>query len=259
MEAHQLENESEVEFKRHLMEQLNNHPIVANNTFTKQFETGDFSLAQLELFTVQFSVFSNLFLVAQLKKTLNAPTLSSQRKSKEILANEIGVSYKTNGSIEGGRFQFRAAHFEWLLDFAESVGLKFQQLGRRGHGSATTLHFTDTLENLLGSEDPSISAGASFALENWAANGFWKELINGLNAFSSLNGHELNIKFFTFHDAVEDTHAQHTHEELCELLAGDEFQLDKDKFQKAGLETLDALKVFWEGLKIKEEISLTQK
>ena len=42
----------------------------------------------------QFSVFSQLFLVAQLQKIINAPTLEEMRDGKEILANEIGVVFK---------------------------------------------------------------------------------------------------------------------------------------------------------------------
>ena len=43
---------------------------------------------------MQFSVFSNLFLLAQLNKVINSPTLEGAREGKEILANEIGVVFK---------------------------------------------------------------------------------------------------------------------------------------------------------------------
>ena len=39
----------------------------------------------------QFSVFSNLFLLAQLNKVINAPTIEEMREGKEILANEVRI------------------------------------------------------------------------------------------------------------------------------------------------------------------------
>ena len=56
---------------------------------------------QARAFLIQFSVFSNQFLVAQLQKVLNAETLEEMRASKEILANEIGVGFR--GGQECGR------------------------------------------------------------------------------------------------------------------------------------------------------------
>ncbi len=82
-------------------------------------------------FLVQFSVFSNLFMQAQLLKAINSPTLEAMRTSKEILLNELGVVFRskkkatdetdaalvaTEGTVDGGTFRFPAAHFsEWLL------------------------------------------------------------------------------------------------------------------------------------------------
>ena len=44
-------------------------------------------------------------------------------------------------------------------------------------------HFCDELLRIYGSEDPSTAEGASYAVEHWAAAGFWKELIAGLEAY----------------------------------------------------------------------------
>src|SRR5262249_3478243 len=153
-------------------------------------------------FVRQFSVFSHLFLVAQLKKIINAGNLESYRASKEILANEIGVIFRrpgqalggadsltdsekdlsadpelvsTEGTVDGGTLKFKAGHFEWLLRIGEQLGLKFTDLGKRKHGTPATLFFCDELERLYGSEDANIGEGASFAVENWAAAGFWKQ------------------------------------------------------------------------------------
>src|SRR5581483_11695523 len=129
--------------------------------------------------------------------------------SKEILMNELGVVYNagkpavseadvdpalvsTTGTVQGGRFRFEAAHFEWLLRFAKPLGLTFDDLGKRRHGTATTLHFCDELFRLYGSDDYNEAQGAAFAVENWAAAGFWKELIVGLQKFSKTSGTELS-------------------------------------------------------------------
>src|SRR5438132_1107867 len=135
--------------------------------------------AELRLFFRQFSVFSNQFLVAALLKVINAPTLQQARASKEILMNELGVIYRkanqpaatsnnrsdeekdhegdpelvsTEGTVDGGIFRFRAAHFEWLCGVGEGLGLAFDDLGKRKHGRPSTLKFCDELIRLYGSE-----------------------------------------------------------------------------------------------------------
>jgi len=245
------------------------HPIVLDNSYTAWFSKGEVSLANLRYFTVQFSVFSNLFIIAQLKKMLNANSLESMRSAKEILANEIGVIFNGNnrpdvkaglsndqefdpnlvsaeGSIDGGIFRFKAAHFEWLLQFAEALGLEFNEIGKRWHGSPTTLFFCDELARLYGSEDPSIAAGASFAIENWAAAGFWQELEDGLKKIKNDRLPELPIAFFTWHNRLEAQHATHTHEELAKVFDLPDF--DRQKFLEGGREMLTSLAVFWNGL-----------
>ncbi len=244
------------------------HVIIANNRYTAWFEKGGFDRDELRHFVTQFSVFSNHFIVAQLLKTINAPTLEAMHASKEILMNELGVSFHTpgrqapsridsgadaeepvesEGTVEGSTFRFSAAHFEWLLKLARHLGLEFKDLGKRKHGTKTTLFFVDELARIYGSEDPSIALGASFAVENWAAAGFWKELIRGLQVFKKRELPALPLGFFTWHDMVEDQHAKHTWSELEEeFFAGDE--VDEDKFIRGGVGMLDGVRAFWEGL-----------
>lgn len=246
------------------------HPIVVNNRFTQWFAKGDVSLPQLRHFTIQFSVFSNLFLIAQLKKMLNADSLESMHQAKEILANEIGVVFNhkgkqatasnpnnkdqegdpefvsTEGSVEGGTFRFGAAHFEWLLKFGKPLNLGFDDLGKRRHGTKSTLFFCDELSRLYGSEDASIAAGASFAIENWAAAGFWQELEDGLLKIRQTQVPDLSLAFFAWHNRLEAQHAAHTQEELKEIF--DDPRFDRAKFLEGGKEMLEGLAVFWNGL-----------
>src|SRR5690606_26878111 len=80
-------------FKARLERDVLRHPVIVANPYTPWFRRGEFDDAHARAFLVQFSVFSNQFLVAQLMKMLNADTLEEMRESKEILANEIGVGF----------------------------------------------------------------------------------------------------------------------------------------------------------------------
>src|SRR5262249_15594053 len=143
---------------------------------------------------------------------INAPSLEQMRAGKEILMNELGVVYRKTGqsvsagggagngarseeqkelegdpelvniegTVDGSIYRHRAAHYEWMLGVGEPLGLGYDDLGKRRHGRPTTLHFCDELARLYGSEDGQIAEGASFAVENWAAAGFWQELEDGL-------------------------------------------------------------------------------
>lgn len=234
---------------------VHHHPVVVDNSYTRWFAGGGASLEEVRHLTVQFSVFSHLFIEAQLRKVINAPTLESYRAGKEILMNELGVLFNgpldrdgvaTDGSVDGSRFRFNAAHFEWLLRFAEPLGLGFADLGKRRHGTATTLHFCDELLRIYGSDDPSEAEGASYAVEHWAAAGFWKELIAGLRGVRERENIDLPLGFWTWHDRVEDQHAAHTSDELAVACGTAGF--DAECFVRAGVEMLDAVKVFWDGL-----------
>ena len=39
-----------------------------------------------------------------------------------------------SGTVEGGVYKHRAAHFEWLVDVGSSLGLSFEEMGKRRHG-----------------------------------------------------------------------------------------------------------------------------
>jgi hypothetical protein len=248
------------------------HRIITDNAYTRWFREGKATDQELRHFVRQFSVFSNQFLIAALLKVLNAPSLEQARASKEILMNELGVIYRKpgqpaarpnlseeekeregdpdlvspEGTVDGGLFRFRAAHFEWLCGIGEALGLSFQDLGKRKHGRPSTLHFCDELQRLYGSEDGQIAEGASFAVENWAAAGFWQELEDGLRHIRDTRLPRLKIAFFTFHNRLEAQHAGHTMEELEDVFFSPEFS--REKFFQGGREILEAVAAFWDGL-----------
>ena len=241
------------------------HKVITRNEYTQWFCEAQLSKEEVRHFLVQFSVFSNLFLLAQLNKCINAPSVEAMHASKEILMNELGVVFRsrtgkkteavgdvepdlvgTEGTIEGSTFRFAAAHFEWLLRMTSHVGLTHQEVGKRRHGTSSTLFFCDELFRLYGSDDPHIGLGASFSVENWAAAGFWKELMRGLENFKKREAPAMPLAFFNWHDKVEDQHKAHTWEELQEQYF--HMDLNEDKFFKGGMAMLDGVWAFWDGL-----------
>jgi hypothetical protein len=252
---------------------LLHHRIITDNAYTRWFQGGEATDGELRHFVRQFSVFSNQFLVAALQRVINAPSLTQARAAKEILLNELGVIYRkpgrdipdgaerddeqkdregdpelvsTEGTVDGGTFRFRAAHFEWLLAVGQALGLGFDDLGKRRHGRPYTLRFCDELIRLFGSEDAQVATGASFAVENWAAAGFWQELEDGLLSIKAARLPDLRVAFFTWHNRVEAQHAGHTLEELEEVFFEPGFA--RDRFFRGAAEVLDAIAVFWDGL-----------
>ena len=276
-------------FKETVDRELMHHPVVVDNAYTAWFAAGRVPLDHLRHFTVQFSVFSNQFLLAALHRVINAGTLEAAHESKEILMNELGVIYvdperarprprpfdaghihvepgrarpdvrsgdadqegdpalvSTTGTVEGGTFRYRAAHFEWLLRFGAALGLRFDDMGKRRHGDRSTLFFCDELFRLYGSDDYNEAMGASFAVENWAAAGFWKELIAGLERVKAEQVPALPLAFFTWHDKLEANHRDHVWHELRACYDSPSFE--DEAFIAAGVTMLDAVRTFWDGL-----------
>ncbi len=255
-------------FRARVDELVARHAVVTDNRYTQWFARGEAGRGELRHLTVQFSVFSHLFVEAQLRKVINAADLDTYRSGKEILLNELGVVFNsagrsaatnnaaapdadpdlvaTEGTIDGGRFRFGAAHFEWLLRFARPLDLGFDDVGKRRHGTAATLFFCDELLEVYGSDDAATAEGASYAVEHWAASGFWKQLIAGLEAFKARECSNLPLAFWTWHDKVEDQHAAHTADELLEAYAQPWF--DEDRFLAGAMRMLDGVRVFWDGL-----------
>jgi len=252
-------------FKQRIKEELFTHPVITNNLYCEWFADARLTKSDVVFFTKQFSVFSNQFTIAQLHKVINAGTLDEMHDAKEILLNELGVLFKKEegkiddlvdpqyvgieGSVENSTFRFKAAHFEWLLAFAKPLGLEFEDIGKRKHGTPYTLHFCDELIRLYSNENHIVGAGASFAVENWAASGFWKQLIQGLEKFSEKQEERLPLAFFTWHDKLESQHASHTWNELKELYFGKE-KFDEATFINAGIEMLNGVQAFWTGLQL---------
>jgi len=126
------------------------------------------------------------------------------------------------------------------------LGLTFDDMGKRRHGIPSTLHFCDELFRLYGSDDYNEAMGASFAVENWAAAGFWKELISGLERIKTREVPDLPLAFFTWHDKIEGQHKSHVWDELRECYESPKFR--EEPFIRTGIKMLDGVRAFWDGL-----------
>ena len=132
-------------FNARVDEVVHAHPVVVDNRYTRWFARGEATREEVRHLTVQFSVFSHLFVEAQLRKVINAADIESYRAGKEILTNELGVVFNgrvddegvaTDGTVDGSFYRHAAAHFEWLLRFAKPLGLEFSDLGKRRHATS---------------------------------------------------------------------------------------------------------------------------
>src|SRR5262249_54323949 len=95
-----------------------------------------------------------------------------------------------------------------------------------------------------GNPDTQVAEGASFAVENWAAAGFWQELEDGLSRIKRSRLPELRLAFFSWHNRVEQQHAGHTMEELEEVFFSPD--MAPERFFQGGGEVLAAAATFGE-------------
>lgn len=249
--------------REELVAKVLQHEVVVNNPYTKWFKLGNANTEQLRDLVIQFSVFSNHFIPLEAKRMVNAATEEEEREARAILGSEIGVSIDAaTGDIEGHKFSHDAAHIKWLRDIGESLGLDRNQLGKWALGSESTHRFLRELEDVYGSHDNNIGAGASFAIESWAgcgigdgeeaeSNNFWRELISGLETYNQKNRTRLGLPplktgFFKFHFGLESGHVANVSNELEQVLVRPDF--DRKQWEYGAFHALNAILIFWKGL-----------
>ena len=89
--------------------------------------------------------------------------------------------------------------------------------------------------------------GASFAVENWAAAGFWKELIAGLEKIKATKRARPAARLL--HLARQDRGpAQASTRGTSFDACYDSPKFREEPFIRAGVTMLDGVKVFWDGL-----------
>ena len=203
------------------------HPIVASNRYLERFSQGvTFEQARHEL--QQFSVFAAQFDVAQAKLVANAPSDEAYRERLKVLLNEKGIPYEHG--FEGeltGHWSMETVHFTWLRNMAAGLGLKFEDLGKIWIGLPGTKAFVDATFRSYASTDQNTALGASFGIENWAANNLWKPWIAGMKKLNATLEKSVPLGYLTYHDSEEEHHSQATLDELLENFSRPWFDADK--------------------------------
>lgn len=203
------------------------HPIIASNNYLKRFAQG-VNLPQARHELQQFSVFGLQFDVAQAKLVANSPTEESYQERLKVLLNEKGIPYEDG--FEGeltGRWSPATVHFRWMQNTAEGLGLKFEDLGKIWIGLPGTKKFVDATFNYYASTDQNIALGASFAIENWAANSLWTPWIAGMKKLNAQLDKPVDLGYLTYHEKQEEHHSQATIDELFENFQEPFFDAEK--------------------------------
>jgi hypothetical protein len=207
------------------------HPIIASNNYLKRFSQG-VTLAQARHELQQFSVFGLQFDVAQAKLVANAPTLDAYWERLKVLLNEKGIPYQDG--FEGeltGQWSPATIHFSWMQTTARGLGLAFEDLGKIWIALPGTKKFVQATFDNYASTDPNIATGATFAIENWAANALWTPWIAGMKKLNATLPKQVDLGYLTYHEAQEAHHSQATLDELL-----DDFQepwFDAERFLSA--------------------------
>jgi hypothetical protein len=191
-------------------------------------------------------VFALQFDVAQAKLVANAPSWEAYKERLKVLLNEKGIPY-TDG-FEGeltGNWSPATVHFHWLMNTAKGLGLGFEDLGKIWIGRPGTRQFVECTFNTYASTDRNTALGASFAVENWAANSLWTQWIAGMQKLNATLERPVDLGYLTYHEKQEEHHSQATIDELYETFLSPDF--DHDTFF-AGAETIlsDGVQVYYE-------------
>jgi hypothetical protein len=203
------------------------HPIIASNNYLDRFSRGvTFAQARHEI--QQFSVFGLQFDVAQAKLVANAPTREAYEERLKLLLNEKGIPYQDG--FEGeltGQWSLATVHFTWMQNTARGLGLTFEDIGKIWIALPGTRRFVDATFNYYGSPDQNVAAGASLAIENWAANNLWTPWIGGMRRLNETLDRPVDLGYLVYHEAQEAHHSQATLDELFENFQEPWFDADR--------------------------------
>lgn len=250
-----------VELQHRIDDELLQHPLIRQNPYMEWFQRGEMSLAQLRSFVVQLSVFANSFVLAMLKRMIESGTLIQMRATKEILLNELGVSYRPSpagggqavevstslGTVDGGTFHHDTAHLEWLVDLGRVLGLEYEDLGRPHHGTEGTRHLSNELFRLYGSGDEQVAMAANYIVKQVGFAGIWSQALEGLQHYNARRDtRPVPLDFFQWQTRAESLRAENVQATLEEYFFS--LDLNEDRFIQAGKEMLEAFAMFWNDL-----------
>jgi hypothetical protein len=213
-------------------ERILSHPIIANNRYLQRFAQG-VTLSQARHELQQFSIFAAQFNAAQAQLVANAPTFEAYQERLNVLLNEEGIPYQEG--FEGeltGQWRLETVHFTWLRNMGAGLGLEFDDLGKIWLARPGTKAFVDAIFKYYANTDQNYAQGASFAIENWAANSLWEPWIAGMKKLNATLPAPVDLGYLTYHDLEEKHHSQATIDELFETFSEPWF--DAEKFLTAG-------------------------
>lgn len=217
------------------------HPIVAGNRYLTRFAEGvTFAQARHEL--QQFSVFAAQFDVAQAQLVANAPTFEAYLERLKVLLNEKGVPYENGFEGElSSHWSLDTVHFTWMRSMADGLGLQFEDLAKIWIAHSGTKAFVEATFQSYASTDQSTALGASFGIENWAANSLWKPWIAGMRKLNGTLSRPVNLGYLTYHNLEEEHHSQATLDELLDNFRepwfdGEKFLAGAEKILTGGVQ-----------------------
>lgn len=208
------------------------HPIIASNHYLARFAQG-VTQAQARHELQQFSVFAAQFNAAQAQLVANAPTLEAYQERLNVLLNEEGIPYADG--FEGeltGKWTMQTVHFTWLRNMGRGLGLEFEDLAKVWLAQPGTRAFVDAVFKYYASTNPNTALGASFGIENWAANYLWEPWIAGMQKLNAARAKPVDLGYLTYHELEEKHHSQATLDELLENFRQPFF--DAEAFLDAG-------------------------
>jgi hypothetical protein len=254
-------------FKNRIEREFLGHPVVVRNEYCLWFRQGDFSVDHLRYFVQQFSVFSNLFLIAALQRVINADTLESARESKEILMNELGVIYRKrsadqNRLAEEARVATESAtdpdlvSTEGTVDGGTSASPRPTSSGPQDRSCrprpptwAKRRHGTPSLSSAMSwnaSTASGLQRGAGRRLRGRELGRcrLLEDLISGLEKVGARSAGPA-ARLFTFHDKIEGQHREHVWTNSGSLRTT---TASTRRLPARRVEMLDGVKAFWDGL-----------
>lgn len=205
-----------------------------NNDFLNRFATGSVCKEEFNRFAVEFYQFSRHFPLVLCSLLVNTANEEEAAELTKILTSELGDG-------------FPARRHELLYrDFLRSIGIEPSVIMHQPV-LATTRAWIDSQIDLYSGHDHFAGLGASFALENMAIP-MWDKLIAGLAIYKSRWFSKMDMTYFTFHRALEESH-----EDAMEsaVRAHDDDALQQQSFRQGAIHVLTCEQHFWEGLAVK--------
>lgn len=201
-----------------------------NNPYLDRFKRGELNRQDLEDYAVQFFAFVKHFPRILATLLANTPDDHAADELCVILASELG-----NGK-PNHRHEYLYHHF------LRSIGLDPKTV-LKGGVEAETEDFVRGMAELYGHRDYGVALGASFGLENMAIT-MWDHLLPGLRKLKDTPElKDMDIKYFTFHRELEESHEDSMEEALAQ---SSELAVDSLKY---GVDTmLNYLQRMWMGL-----------